>query len=214
MYKVISFILPCLLLLTACNPEEKIYYSTLGIIVIKQDSTIIEADDGSRFLVENRNSISPAIQDSDRVIASFTIIDGTLPEGIDLIIEIYSIEKVLFKPVIELTSLVADSIGNDPLLVGSLWLEKDFINLSFSYYGYTQIHYINLIRYPGEIPIDTIDLEIRHNNNNDEPRYIYSGFVTFDLRSLQNDVADSVVLRIKAKEYDNHSFEQNFTYRY
>lgn len=200
--------------LTSCIPEEKMYYSTLGIIVITQDSTIIEADDGARFLVANRNSLNVAVENGDRVIVDFTIVDNIAPQGIDLVIEIYNLEKVLFKPVIEINSEIADSIGNDPLQVGSLWLEKDFINLNFMYYGNTLIHYINLIRYPGEIPVDTIDLEIRHNNNNDEPRYNYSGFVSFDLRSLQNEVADSVVLRIKAREFDNQHFEKNFTYRY
>jgi len=214
-----KYILLAIIFLTACFisgciPEEKVYYSTLGIIVITQDSTIIEADDGARFLVVNRNNISSAVQNGDRVIADFTIVNNIAPQGIDLVIEIYSLEKVLFKPVIEINSEIADSIGNDPLKVGSLWLEKDFINLSFLYYGNTLTHYINLIRYPGEIPVDTIDLEIRHNNNNDEPRYNFSGFVSFDLRSLQNEVADSVVLRIKAREYDYQSFQKNFTYRY
>jgi hypothetical protein len=199
-------------LLTACNKEEEIYYSALGIIRISEDSIVIETDNGNRLLVDDRNRIGIPLVDNDRVIAYFTLVDRTAPAGIDLVIDIYDISKVLFKPVIELSSAIADSIGDDPLTVGSLWLDKDFINLSFIYYGGEKMHYINLIRHPGEIRTDTIDLEIRHNDNDDAGIYSYSGFVSFDLSSLQNEVYDSVVLRIKAREFNNQTFRENFIY--
>jgi hypothetical protein len=186
----------------------------LGIIHITEDSVIIESDNGNRLLVDDRSRIGIPVSDEDRVLAYFTLVDEAAPAGIDLVIDIYNMEKVLFKPVIELTSAIADSIGNDALTVGSLWLVKDFLNLSFIYYGGQKMHFINLIRYPGEIPTDTIDLEIRHNDNDDAGVYGYNGFVSFDLRNLQNDMNRSVTLRVRALEYGNKSFQQLFTYSY
>lgn len=209
---IAALMITAVYLLTACNKEEEIYYSALGIIRISEDSVVIETDNGNRLLVDDRTRIGIPLVDNDRVIAYFTLVDRTAPAGIDLVIDIYDISKVLYKPVIELTSAIADSIGDDPLTVGSLWLDKDFINLSFIYYGGEKMHYINLIRHPGEIRTDTVDLEIRHNDNDDTGMYSYSGFVSFDLSSLQNEVSDSVVLRIKAREFSNQTYRENFIY--
>jgi hypothetical protein len=214
-YMIIFYTLLSVYILTSCKKEEDTYYSALGTIGITQDSTILEVDSGERLLVENPDNIAITINDQDRVIAYFTITEKAVPTGIDRIINIYNIDKVLFKPVFELIPEKTDSIGNDPLSIASLWLVKDYLNLSFMYSGGNQtLHYINLIRYPGEIPTDTINLEIRHNNNNDYGSYNYSAFVSFDLKSLRNNVTDSVILHIKAKEYDNRIYEKSFTYKY
>lgn len=209
---VAALVITAVYLLTACNREETLYYSALGIIHISEDSVVIETDNGNRLLVDDRDKIGIPLVDKDRVIAYFTLVDRTAPAGIDLVIEIYDISKVLYKPVIELTSAIADSIGDDPLTVGSVWLDKDFLNLSFIYYGGQRMHFINLIRQPGELRTDTIDLEIRHNDNDDGGTNSYSGFVSFDLSSLQNDVNDSVILRIKAREFSNQTYRENFIY--
>jgi hypothetical protein len=199
---------------TGCLKEEEGYYSALGIIHITDDSTIIDTDEGERLLVDNDNTLGSGISDNDRIIADFTLVDGAKPAGIDYIIHVYYLEKVLFKPVIELTEEIADSIGNDELGILSMWLEKDFLNVNFMFYGGNVKHFINLIRYPGEIPTDTIDLEIRHNNRDDDAVYRQNGFVTFDLNSLKNNAADSVVLCIKARDFDDDNYKKYVTYRY
>lgn len=201
-------------IVTGCLKEEEGYYSALGIIHITDDSTIIDTDEGERLLVDNDNTLGSGISDNDRIIADFTLVDGAKPAGIDYIIHVYYLEKVLFKPVIELTDEIADSIGNDELGILSMWLEKDFLNVNFMFYGGNVKHFINLIRYPGEIPTDTIDLEIRHNNRDDDAVYRQNGFVTFDLKSLKNNAADSVVLCIKARDFDDDSYKKYVTYRY
>jgi len=201
-------------ILTGCLKEEEALYSALGVIHIANDSVIIDTDKGSRLLVENSSGLVSSIKDKDRVIADFTLVDKTVPQGINYIVAIQYIEKVLFKPVIELTPEIADSIGNDQVGILNLWLEKDYLNLNFAYYGGNEKHFINLIRYPGEIPSDTIDLEIRHNDRNDAGMYRLNGFVSFDLKSLQGESADSVVLRIKAREYDDRLYSKNYTYKY
>jgi len=201
-------------LLFACNKEESLYYSALGTISIRNDSVILESDNGTRMLVNNNESFGNSLQDTLRVIAYFTLADKAVPSGFDLVIDLQSMDKVLFKPVILLTDMNADSIGNDELTVSSLWLVKDYLNLNFMFNGGSQLHYINLVRFPGEIPHDTINLEIRHNDNGDSFNSYYNGFVSFDLKGLRNNLTDSVVLCIKAKEYNNQTYKQYFIYKY
>jgi hypothetical protein len=215
-YMIPLFLALSAYILTNCSKnEDVVYYNTLGIISINYDSTIIYTDDYQRLLVNNPASILATILNGNRVFVTYTNTNQALPAGIDGVIDIYYIEKIAVKPVIELIPEIADSIGNDPLSVTSWSLSRDFLNLNVKVYGGEKAHYISLIRYPGAIPVDTVDLEIRHNNNSDPGQTSLEGFFSFDLSSLQNDVADSVVLRIKAKVFGSTTmFTQNVTYKY
>ena len=219
-YNILIIVIGALLFATNCkNEEDKVQprYSVLGVISIAGDSTIITSDHGDRFLVTNSVANSN-IKDKDRVFAEFNLAEKTLPSGINYIIVLTYIEKILYKPVIELTPAVADSIGNNELGIteNDIWVVKNFLNLNFYFYsgGGNIKHYINLVRNPGAIRTDTVDLEIRHNNNLDGLTNKYYGFVSFDLTSLKNNIADSVILRVKAKEFNNRIFEKFFTYKY
>lgn len=201
--------------LTSCNKDEEVaYYQTIGVLSKSVDSMIIESDDSMRLLVANASEVDASFADNDRVFVYFSLNEGTIPQGIDHVIDIYSMEKLLFKSVIELTADITDSIGNDPMWIQEIWIAKDYLNLNFQLYINNGKHYINLIRFPGEIPVDTINLEIRHNDNGDQENYLTSGFASFDLESLRNTQVDSVVLRITAKEYENRTYEKFITYHY
>lgn len=213
---ILLFIVAMLVLAVSCDKEDdKTIYYSIGVISIKTDSTIIETDAGERLWIRNPVNIGTAIKDNDRITFNFSTVDGTLPTNIDYIIEITSIQKILLKPITILTPALEDSVGNDPLQINSVWLSKDFLNLDFGfYYDGTTRHYIHLIRAEGEVPTDTVDLEIRHNANNDNGKDGNYGFVSFNLASLQNNIADSVKIRVKAKEYNSRTYEKIFTYKY
>ncbi len=214
-FRIIYFLMVFSLLYMSCSKEDSDnYYSVLGTVEKTGDNILIISDDDERLLINNKSMVGSLI-DEDRVIAYFTMVDVVEPEGVDYVIDIYSYTKVVFKPVIVLTPQIADSIGNDPLDISDIWVAKDYLNVDFNYYGGSAgiKHYINLIRYPGEISTDTIDLEIRHNDNSDSQGYLLRGFVTFDLSSLKNP-GDSVVLRIKAKEISPPDFDQHLVYKF
>ncbi len=214
-HQILLGFIAAIMVLTSCNKDEEVaYYQTIGILSKSVDSMIIESDDSMRLLVANASEVDASFADNDRVFAYFSLNEGTIPQGIDHVVDIYSMEKLLFKPVIELTAEITDSIGNDPMWIKEIWIAKDYLNVNFQLYINNGKHYINLVRYPGEIPIDTIDLEIRHNDNNDQENYLTSGFASFDLASLRNAQADSVVLRITAKEYENRTYDMFITYHY
>jgi hypothetical protein len=213
-YRFFYFLLLVTLVFTSCTKDEsKQYYQVLGTVSKTVDSTIIIADDDVRLLVQNQTSLS-SLDSSDRIIAYFSINEQTLPAGIDYVIEIYNYSKVLYKPVVDLTQANADSIGSDALEVRDMWVAKNFMNLNFEYYGNNQIHRINLVRIPGNISSDTVQLEVRHNDNNDAQLSLMSGFVSFNLEGLKKEAADSVVLHVKAKEYNSRVFDKYFTYKY
>src|SRR5512133_657249 len=188
------------LVFTACSKDENTqYYQVLGTLSKTDDSTIVVSDDDERLLVNNSGSVSN-LDSSDRIIAYFSMANVQKPQGIDYVIDIYNFTKVLFKPVVDLTEANADSMGNDELKVRDMWISKDYLNVNFEYYGNTGLHLINLVKPAQTLPSDTVQLELRHNDNSDPQSYLMNGFVSFDLKSLKDATADSVVLHIKAKE--------------
>jgi hypothetical protein len=212
----ILLLLPLLMLaFTSCMKDEVQiqYYYTIGNMKITSDSSIIETDAGTRFLVVNPYQ-SDEIKNGDRVLAYFTFVNQSAPVGIDTLIDIYSLNKILVKPVFVYDSVNSDSIGNDDIYLKGVDIVKNYLNLNFSFLGGQTTHLINLARPEGELRTDTIDLEIRHQRNND-PGYVeIDAYVSFDLTSLKSDVADSVVLRIKAKLYEDENYQKIITYKY
>jgi hypothetical protein len=95
-----------------------------------------------------------------------------------------------------------------------MWVAKNFMNLNFEYYGNNQIHRINLVRMPGNTSSDTVQLEVRHNDNNDAQLSLMNGFVCFNLEDLKKEAADSVVLHVRAQEYNSRVYDKYFTYKY
>jgi hypothetical protein len=214
-FKILLMLPLFILAVASCMKDEEPvqYYSALGMIRIKYDSTIIETDLGHRFLAINYE-LGDDIKNGDRVLAYFSFINQAVPTGIDSTIDIFSIEKIAVKPVFVYDSVSSDSIGNDGIYFNEMNITKDYLNLSFSILGGESIHYVNLARPEGELRTDTIDLEIRHNRNNDPAYQLIDGIISFDLSSLKNDVADSVVLRIKANVYENDGFQRFIAYKY
>jgi hypothetical protein len=199
---------------TNCAKEDDAYfpYSAIGMLHITTDSTILLSDDNERLLI--KNSIISDFKDNDRVVIQFNETEETLPQGINRVIEVGEVIKVLTKPIFVLQSQFIDSIGDDELTINSLWVGKNYLNLNFTYYGGFQDHYINLTRQPGDIPTDTVELAIKHNNNEDSGNSGFYAFVSFDLTTLKNTVADSVILHVTAKEFNNRTFNKYFTYKY
>ena len=202
------------LFISCTKSDNKQYYSVLGTVSKTNDSTIIVTDESERLLVKNTGSTIESLKDKDRVIAYFTITNDMLPKGINYVVDLYDITKVLYKPAIDLTPENADSIGNDPINVNNIWVVRDYLNMNFTYYGNNKTHYINLVRLPATVTGDTINLEVRHNDNGDDNSYEINGLVSFDLKSLQKAAADSVILHVKVKEFASNFYEHYFTYKY
>lgn len=191
----------------ACEKEEsEIYYSVLGMLEMNDDSTLINSDGGEKLYINN--NISSYFEDGDRVVAVFTKVNEELPSGIDLIVDVVDIDTVLLKSIIELTPEISDSLGNDPISVDDLWIAKNYMNINFTFIGGNAKHLINLAI--DTTYNDTVSLEIRHNDNNDNGTYQLASFVSFDLTKAKLRAADSVVLKITAQDFYNEVFE---TYR-
>ena len=174
-------------------------------------------DDGSELFPDN-HYYKDDLEDSDRVLVNYTITGKKLVSGNSnqYYADIISVSKILYKGILDITPEIEDSIGNDPVHVDDVWKKENMLTFQLEFYGNVLTHYINLVKQPGKLTADDqpIQLELRHNDNNDKQIYNMSAFVTFDLSAIQIAGQDSVSYLIKGKDYGGGKFSYEGVYHY
>jgi hypothetical protein len=159
------------------------------------------------------------LENGDRVMVNYTILDDDANEQGEIgiyYVKVNSIKSILMKGVIDITPENADSIGNDPIIVQDYWMTDSLLTYKLKYWGNNQVHFLNLVKAPGEITADSqpIALELRHNANGDDESIPYTAFVSFSLNDLRIEGLESVEFVVTSTDYDGveHTEEGDFDY--
>lgn len=179
------------------------------------------------IVMDNKDVLVPAAasypgwQDNfnsgDRVLVNYTILgddlNGSTPR---YYVKVNNIEDVLMKGIMEITPEIEDSIGSDPLIVEDYWMTDSLLSFKLKYWGLNETHFLNLVREPGELTGDDqpIQLELRHNANDDEKSILYTAFVSFSLNSLRINELDSVQFEFLSSDYDGESHSDSGVFNY
>lgn len=195
------------------------YWVGFGIVDVENGSDYtIKMDDGSELFPVNSAIHWHEEDDSTRVLVNYTILDEKRvnDEYEEYYVRINSVKDILFKGILDITEEIEDSIGNDPVHVEDVWTSNNLLTFELQYLGSNRIHYVNLVKEPGDLTADDepIQLELRHNARDDYPSYHMSAFVTFDLSSLKIEGQDSVMFTVTGKDFQGEVFEYDGTYHY
>lgn len=155
----------------------------------------------------------------DRILLNYTVIGDDGEDGGEIseyYIRVNSVKKVLLKGILDITDENQDSIGNDPVVVREAWVTGNLLNMEIKYWGRYEVHYINLVKQPGEITAadQPIELELRHNANGDLEDLPFVAYVSFNLDTLQIQGLDSVQFRVTATDYEGELYEFEDTFNY
>ena len=165
------------------------------------------------------DSSDSRLKTGDRILISYTILGddaGESGEVSEYFIKVNSVKKILLKGILDITPENQDSIGNDPVIVEDHWITDSLLNFELKYWGHYKIHFINLVKEPGEITEGSqpIELELRHNDNDDVKDYQYSAFVSFSLNELKIAGLDSVKFRVTSTDCNGDLFEYEGVFHY
>jgi hypothetical protein len=129
--------------------------------------------------------------------------DGQETDEYDYLVDIYSIQEVRLKDIVELNAENRDTIGEDQIYIHDVWVSGDFLNVDFAFYGNGEIHYINVVKDPEEQTGDAskIFLEIRHDGRDDPMKESFRGIMSFRLEPLQLPDLNKVELIFKNKGF-------------
>jgi hypothetical protein len=211
------------LLFTACSDDDG--YS-LGEFVLElatvqgtqSDFTLIT--DAGKVLFPSVNADwQYEIENGGRIWVNYTILGDGNRSNIDHFVRINDMNQVLTKQIIELTPQNSDSIGNDGLIVDEAWISNHYLNVKFRYEGSPwTVHYINLVKDIKEPTIvdGTPLFKLMHNKNGDIYTHpLMHGFVSIDLRPLQNSESGSFQFMVSSKGIDTTTdFAKTATYRW
>lgn len=212
--------------LTGCDLDDDNGYSLdnawVGFGLVKKEASsttfTIVMDDGEVLFPATNPEMVTDVFNNERVLVNFTILGNK--ENPDhneyYYVRINSLRKILYKRIFNITPEKEDSIGNDPISVEDKWIKNGILNFELKYYGGDKIHYINLVKAPGTIDVTNgpVELELRHNNNDDSSQIPISGFVSFDLSALKIEGKTSTPFRITAKGLNGKTFEYTGEYKY
>lgn len=215
-----------MVMLTSCLDDDDDMYSLgkfwvqLGIVEKQgSDSYTVTLDDGSVIYPVVGNYYGTRLDDEERVLVNFTILSDKLVSDTlnEYYVKINSVDKILKKGILDIIPSIEDSIGNDPVIMRDIWLSKNqLLNVQIKYYGNYKVHFINLVKQPGNLTADMqpILLELRHNENNDPRDYSRTGIVTFDLSAIQIPGVDSVRFKVESEDYSGKTDSFEGVYHY
>lgn len=201
--------------ITSCSDDDGYslgkYWMDIVTVNDKNEGEIYDftLDDGSKLsVVATSTNYKPKYK---RAIVNYTIlgdIENPKKDTTDYYVKLNRVYDVLTKDVIYIApddKQKQDSIGYDPVKIHSIWEGGDYLNI---YYGVnvggTATHYINLV---SASPItenensDVVQLEFRHNKNDDPENYGANNYVSFDLKPYKKSGSGMIKFEISVKEF-------------
>ena len=201
---------------------EQVSFDPMGYVINMDNGDLLEPVASGYNLpwyYQGTNDPESRLKTGDRILINFTILgdeagdDGNTDR---YFIKVNSVKKILLKGILDITEENQDSIGNDPVIVKEVWKTDSLLNFEIKYWGRYEVHYINLVKDPGELTEagQPFELELRHNDNGDVEDIPYSAFVSFKLKELQVEGLDSVQFRVTSTDYEGDIFEYEGVYHY
>lgn len=211
---------------TGCNLDDDGYslndaWISFGFVREAESASmgiVIKQDDGDYLYPIATLVPVIGMKDSTRVLVNYTILDdvSTSEDYNKYLVRINSWRDILYKGILDIIPENADSIGNDPIEVIDVWTTDDLLTFKLKYWGNNKTHFINLVKQPGEITEDSqpVTLQLRHNTNDDDDNYLFTAYVSFNMKSIQISGTDSVQYKVTAEEYNGEQFLFEETYYY
>ncbi len=218
----LGILMGLLVAFTSCLDDDDDWsYTGLGIYKGDGDGTVSLVMDNDVVLIPAATS-SPGwflkFSDGDRILVNYTILeeDKNSSSVKRYIVKVNDISDVLMKGIMDITEEIEDSIGNDPIIVENAWISDSLLNFRLKYWGYNKIHYLNLVKEPGELTAadQPFHLELRHNAKGDQKAIPYIAYVSFSLNSLRVDDLDSVRLKVIASDYNGIAYQYSRVFNY
>lgn len=173
----------------ACDEDDEVYEIDMATVHESDGVLSLESDEYGNLPVSNSDILThyKVNKEGQRILAYFQFNDNDAQKG-DNSVTIYDLYKVLTKKLYEMPAEKEDSIGNDPIAVSKIYASRNHLNIFFTFLGSNSgiAHMLNLVT-TEESQVDEeglLEVEFRHNLEEDSEVYPQSGWVSFELSSI------------------------------
>lgn len=228
---VLGILVGVLFVFAGCSDDDGYSLNDMWIgFGVLQKSDAASPSESPKIIMDNKDVLAPIasnyppgwldkLDDGERLLVNYTILDEELDDAGEVTlyyVKVNQIDDVLMKGIMDITPEDEDSIGNDAIIVEDFWMTDSLLNFKLKYWGYNTIHFLNLVKQPGEILEENqpIELELRHNANEDDESIPFTAFVSFSLNGLRIEGSDSIEFMFTSTDYDGveHTEEGIFNY--
>ncbi|MCU4165235.1 NigD1/NigD2 family lipoprotein [Carboxylicivirga caseinilyticus] len=165
-------------------------YRLLCVTSMYGDYYMFTSDSGDRFITQTLPS-QYEFEEDKRVLIEFSSYEESDEDVLDYeyFVVLSSVTDITTKDIIFINEENKDTLGYDGVQINNLYAVGNYLNVDFTFWASgSKSHYFNTsYDYDLQTSNDTIVLTFHHKDNDDIWRYSYSGFLSFDLRSLQED---------------------------
>nr|WP_321452060.1 NigD-like C-terminal domain-containing protein [uncultured Carboxylicivirga sp.] len=163
-------------------------YSNLCITSLNGDYYLFTSDFGEVYASKSLPDDYDFEVDK-RVMLSFSTYTESTEADYDYLVLPSSIIDISTSDIIYINEENKDTLGNDGVLIKGLFAQGNYLNVDFAFGASgAKSHYFNT-SFDSELQTsnDTVTLTFHHKDNDDVWLQSYSGFMSFDLRSLGED---------------------------
>lgn len=196
--------------LTSCLDDDKHEWlhmkESWGTVIGTQEEFKIVTDLGNTLLVVENNNPSFQIEDSMRVVVTFTELEQRGENVFD--IRINALRELLTKDPLyssQLNEQQVDSVGNDPIEALYAWFGNgQYLNIEFGIYfsDLQKAHMLNLVVDEERSTDERVYVQLKHNAFDDDVR-MYEGYgrVSFDIADLIPEGKDQIIVVMEWTDY-------------
>lgn len=221
LFSIAAFCLVLAIGSTSCSDDgyslDKFWVSMVTVNKVGDNTYDFTLDNGQKLWVAapvglNLNS------KNKRAVINYTLLSDKF-QGYDHAIKLNSFRDVLTKDVVYIApndEAKQDSIGSDPIKIHAIWVSGGYMNIYFGYNsGGTAAHMVNLVSdQPIQPATDAVELEFRHNKQDDPENYPIKSYVSFDLSPYLAAGQDEVIFDIKWKDFGGEVKTKKIEYKY
>lgn len=222
-FKTIAFIFVCITtipILQSClnddnSPSDLLVISTINKIDKDSKDFYFTLDDGKKMYPSNGQIWGKAdFKDGERAFVMFNELTEPV-DGYDYNVRVKQIKAILTKDIITMDNEenTEEKIGDDKINATYMWINEDkkYLTIEFQYYGShseNKKHFLNLvINHPkpaaptadekSREDDEYINLEFRHNGEEDYPQSLDEGYVSFKLDKIKDRIENKKGVRIR-----------------
>jgi len=218
--KKLKFITWVLCLLTipyfiACDDDDEVYEVDMVTVHENDGNLSIESDCYGHLSITNSDILThyKVNKEGQRIIAYFQFNENEVQKN-NRSVRIYDLYKVLTKKLYEMPVEKEDSIGNDPITVSSIYASHEHLNIFFTFLGSNSgiAHMLNLVTTEESQKDENglLEVEFRHNLEEDNEIYPQSGWVSFELNSIPG-YTEGTTKGLKVKVNNGDGEEKTYT---
>lgn len=178
-------------------------------VKVVSDGVFSLLDQQETRLYDTGATTTKDLKAGDRVILNYAFTDERTngqSSGFERNIRVNSVYPVLCGELKILTPpQTVDDLKNDPIVFESVWMGRNYLNISFYIDTGNRQHTVGLIKSPSPYPGDTdaLYLLFRHDKNGDSDGYRKKVYASFDLSKLDGGIPKRIILNINPSNYRN-----------